>query len=170
MGHIYPEQEVKVVDGELWIKGDNVMKEYYKDPEHTAEVFQDGWFKTGDLVEFDDEGYIYITGRIKNLIILPNGENVSPEEIEDLFYKQPLVKDCLVQEMELNGNTVIGVEIIPYMPELQGASENEVQRNMQMVVDEVNKELPPFKRVLKLKIRTEDFKRSGAMKILRNQD
>ena len=170
MGHIYPEQEVKVVDGELWIKGDNVMKEYYKDPEHTAEVFQDGWFKTGDLVEFDDEGYIYITGRIKNLIILPNGENVSPEEIEDLFYKQPLVKDCLVQEMELNGNTVIGVEIIPYMPELQGASEDEVQRKMQMVVDEVNKELPPFKRVLKLKIRTEDFKRSGAMKILRDQD
>lgn len=110
MGHIYPEQQVKVVDGELWIKGDNVMKEYYKDPEHTAEVLEDGWFKTGDLVEFDDNDWIYITGRIKNLIILPNGENVSPEEIEELFYKQPLVKDCLVQEMEMNGNTVIGVE------------------------------------------------------------
>ena len=71
MGHIYPEQQVKVVDGELWIKGDNVMKEYYKDPEHTAEVLEDGWFKTGDLVEFDDNDWIYITGRIKNLIILP---------------------------------------------------------------------------------------------------
>lgn len=96
------------------------MKEYYKDPEHTAEVLEDGWFKTGDLVEFDDNDWIYITGRIKNLIILPNGENVSPEEIEELFYKQSLVKDCLVQDMEMNGNTVIGVEIIPYMPELDG--------------------------------------------------
>lgn len=169
MGHIYPEQQVKVVDGELWIKGDNVMKEYYKDPEHTAEVLEDGWFKTGDLVEFDDNDWIYITGRIKNLIILPNGENVSPEEIEELFYKQPLVKDCLVQEMEMNGNTVIGVEIIPYMPELEGATEEEIQNRLQETVNEVNKELPPFKRVLKLKLRTEDFKRNGAMKILRNQ-
>ena len=169
MGHIYPEQQVKVVDGELWIKGDNVMKEYYKDPEHTAEVLEDGWFKTGDLVEFDDNDWIYITGRIKNLIILPNGENVSPEEIEELFYKQPLVKDCLVQEMEMNGNTVIGVEIIPYMPELEGASEEEIQNRLQETVNEVNKELPPFKRVIKLKVRTEDFKRNGAMKILRNQ-
>lgn len=169
MGKIYPEQQVKVVDGELWIKGDNVMVEYYKDPEKTQEVFEDGWFKTGDLVEFDDDGFIYITGRIKNLIILPNGENVSPEEIEELFYKQPLVKDCLVEEMEVNGNTVIGIQIIPYMPELQGVSEEDVQKKLQEVVDEVNKELPPFKRVLKLVVRTEDFKRSGAMKILRNQ-
>lgn len=169
MGHIYPEQDVKVVNGELWIKGDNVMKEYYKDPEHTAEVFEDGWFKTGDLVEFDEEGFIYITGRIKNLIILPNGENVSPEEIEELFYKQPLVKDCLVQEMEMNGNAVIGIEIIPYAPAVAGKTDEEIQKALQEVVNEVNKELPPFKRVLKLKLRTEDFKRSGAMKILRNQ-
>jgi len=169
MGHVYPEQETKVVDGELWIKGDNVMLEYYKDPEKTAEVFEDGWFKTGDLVEFDEEDFIVITGRIKNLIILPNGENVSPEEIEELFYKQPLVKDCLVKETELNGNTVIGIEIIPYMPELEGLSPEEIEAKMKAVVDEVNSELPPFKRVLKLEIRTEDFKRNGAMKILRDQ-
>ena len=86
-----------------------------------------------------------------------------------MFYKQPLVKDCLVQEMEMNGNTVIGVEIIPYMPELEGATEEEIQNRLQETVNEVNKELPPFKRVLKLKLRTEDFKRNGAMKILRNQ-
>ena len=92
MGHIYPEQQVKVVDGELWIKGDNVMKEYYKDPEHTAEVLEDGWFKTGDLVEFDDNDWIYITGRIKNLIILPNGENVSPEEIRGIVLQAAACK------------------------------------------------------------------------------
>lgn len=168
MGAVYPEQQVKVVDGELWIKGDNVMLEYYKDPEKTAEVFEDGWFKTGDLVEFDDEGFIYITGRIKNLIILPNGENVSPEEIEELFYREQLVKDCLVQEMEVNGNTVIGIEIIPDLAG-QKISEEELPVKLQEMIDRVNATLPPFKRVLKFTIRKEDFKRSGAMKILRNQ-
>ncbi|MBQ4183932.1 MAG: acyl--CoA ligase, partial [Bacteroidales bacterium] len=80
IGKIYPEQQTKVVDGELWVKGDNVFSGYYKDPEKTAEAFsEDGWFRTGDLVRFDEEGFLYITGRIKNLIILDNGENVSPE-------------------------------------------------------------------------------------------
>lgn len=169
MGHVYPEQEVRVVNGELWVKGDNVMQGYYNDPEKTAEVFEGGWFKTGDLVEFDEDGDIYITGRIKNLIILSNGENVSPEEIEELFYKKSLIKDCLVSETELNGNTVIGIEVLPYMPELEGLSAEEIKAKVQEQVDEVNATLPPFKRVLKLEIRTEDFKRSGAMKILRNQ-
>ena len=168
MGAIYPEQQVKVVDGELWIKGDNVMLEYYKDPEKTAEIFEDGWFKTGDLVEFDEDGFIYITGRIKNLIILQNGENVSPEEIEELFYREKLIKDCLVKEMEVNGNTVIGIEIIPDLTGLD-ISEEELPSKLQEMIDRVNATLPPFKRVLKFEIRKEDFKRSGAMKILRNQ-
>ncbi|MGN0367257.1 MAG: class I adenylate-forming enzyme family protein [Wujia sp.] len=168
MGAIYPEQQVKVVDGELWIKGDNVMLEYYKDPEKTAEVFEDGWFKTGDLVEFDEDGFIYITGRIKNLIILPNGENVSPEEIEELFYREKLIKDCLVKEMEVNGNTVIGIEIIPDLTGLD-ISEEELPSKLQEMIDRVNATLPPFKRVLKFEVRKDDFKRSGAMKILRNQ-
>ncbi len=169
MGKVYPEQEYKVVNGELWLKGDNLMNEYYKDPEATAAVFEDGWFKTGDLVEFDEDDNIYITGRIKNLIILPNGENVSPEELEELFYKEQIVKDCLVSEMELNGNAVIGIEILPFEPACQGLSQDEIQSKMQEITDRINKELPPFKRILKVVVRTEDFKRTGAMKIDRNQ-
>lgn len=168
MGHIYPEQEYKVVDGELWIKGDNVMNEYYKDPEKTAEVFEDGWFKTGDLVHIDEEGWVYITGRIKNLIILPNGENVSPEEIEELFYKHSEVKDCMVREMDMNGNTVVGIEILPFMPEFADCTPEQIEEKLKKVVDEVNATLPPFKRVLKLLVRTEDFKRTGSLKIARN--
>ncbi len=168
MGKVYPEQEYKVVNGELWLKGDNLMNEYYKDSEATAAVFEDGWFKTGDLVEFDEEDNIYITGRIKNLIILPNGENVSPEEIEELFYKEIMVKDCLVCEMELNGNTVIGIEILPFEAACQGMSEEEVKDKLQEITDKINKMLPPFKRVLKMVVRTEDFKRTQAMKIARN--
>ena len=68
--------------GEILAKGENIMLGYYNDPEATAAVMEDGWLKTGDLVEEDENGYITIVGRIKNLIILGNGENVSPEEIE----------------------------------------------------------------------------------------
>ncbi len=170
MGKAYPGQEYKVVDGELWLKGDNLMLGYYNEPELNAKAFEDGWFKTGDLVVFDENGYIYITGRIKNLIILGNGENVSPEEIEELFYKYSFVKDCLVSEMELSGKEVIGIEILPYAPEAAGMSEDEIRARLHAIVDEVNAGLPPFKRVLKLVVRTEDFKKTGALKIDRNQN
>ena len=169
MGKIYPEQEYKVVDGELWLKGDNLMLGYYNEPEKTAEVMtEDGWLKTGDLVEFDEDGYIYIVGRIKNLILLSNGENVSPEELEDLFYKSPLVKDCLVSEDTMNGQQVIAIEILPFMPAFEGASPKEIEARLRKTMEEINAELPPFKRVAKLIVRTEDFKRTGAMKIARN--
>lgn len=165
MGHVYPDQEYKIVDGELWIKGDNVMLGYYKEPEKTAEVMEDGWLKTGDLVEFDEEGYIYIVGRIKNLIILSNGENVSPEEIEDAFLKHSVVKECVVSEIQVNGNPAIGIEIFPYMPEVTNLSDEEIQAKMQQVADEVNATMPSFKKVSKVTIRKEEFPKTGAMKI-----
>ena len=169
MGKIYPEQEYKVVDGELWLKGDNIMLGYAGNPEETAKVLEDGWLKTGDLVRFDEEGFIYITGRIKNLIILSNGENVSPEEIEDLFCKSPIVKDCLVREMELGGATVIGAEVLPLEPAVAGMSKTELQKALEECMEQVNAKLPSFKHVSKLVVREEDFPRTGAMKIARNQ-
>lgn len=170
MGKFYPEQNYKIVDGELWLSGDNIMKEYYKDPEKTAEVLEDGWLKTGDLVEVDEDGWLYITGRIKNLIILPNGENVSPEELEDLFYKNALIKDCMVSEMEQNGNQVIGVQVYPNMPILAGLSEEEIESKMLEVLTQVNDTLPAFKRILKLVVRKEEFVKTGAMKIDRKNN
>ena len=89
VGTVYPEQEIKIIDGELYIKGDNVMLGYYGEPELTAQVLSDGWFRTGDLAElreYKHEQFIVITGRVKNIILLSNGENVSPEELEGLFY------------------------------------------------------------------------------------
>ena len=74
---------------------------------------EDGWLHTGDLVSFDDEHFITITGRRKNIILLPNGENVSPEEIEDLFYQSPMVRDCLVREDIMGGHAVLAIEILP---------------------------------------------------------
>ncbi|MBR1860683.1 MAG: acyl--CoA ligase [Lachnospiraceae bacterium] len=169
MGKIYPGQEYKVVDGELWIKGDNVMVGYAGNPEETAKVLEDGWLKTGDLVRFDEEGFLYITGRIKNLIILSNGENVSPEELEELFYKDARIKDCLVREMEVGGNTVIGIEILPLEPAVAGLSDEDIKKAMEELAESINAGLPSYMHIAKVIVRKEDFPRTGAMKIDRNK-
>ncbi len=170
IGKIYPGQEAKIVNGELWLKGDNIFSGYYKDPEKTAEAFsEDGWFKTGDLVRFDEEGFLYITGRIKNLIILSNGENVSPESLEEPFYADPCVRDAMVKEDTLNGTNVIAVEILPQMPAFDGKPWEEVEKYMQDLVARINAGLPSTHRILKVTVRKEDFKRTGSMKVARNQ-
>ena len=169
MGMIYPEQQYKVVDGELRIKGDNLMLGYWKDEQATTKAFdEDGWLKTGDLVKVDDKGYIYIVGRIKNLIILPNGENVSPEELEEIFYKNDYVKDCLVKEDKLNGKKVIGIEFLPNIEAIKDMSDDDVFALFRKLVADINKTLPTYKQISKISIRKEDFKRTNAMKIARN--
>ena len=168
IGRIYPGQETRIVDGELQVKGDNVFSGYYKDPVRTAEAFtEDGWFRTGDLCRFDDEGFLYITGRIKNLIILPNGENVSPESLEEPFYADPCVRDAMVKEDDLNGAKVIAIEILPFMPAFDGKTPEEIHAYMQALVDKVNATLPTTHRIIKMTVRTEDFKRTGSMKVAR---
>lgn len=168
MGMIYPEQQYKVTDGELRLKGDNIMNGYWGDPTATEEAFdEDGWLRTGDLVRVDERGYIYIVGRIKNLIILPNGENVSPEELEELFYKSEYVKDCLVKEDELNGRPVIGIEFLPDPIAVKDMTEDEITDLFRKLVADTNKTLPSFKQIARISIRTEDFKRTNSMKIAR---
>lgn len=90
------------------------MKGYYNDPERTAEVFtEDGWLKTGDIGEFDENGYLHILGLRKNLIILPNGENISPEELENIFLSKDEIKDCAVYEDALRGRPLMAITIQP---------------------------------------------------------
>ena len=169
IGKIYPEQEMRIVDGELWLKGDNIFSGYYKDPENTKAAFsEDGWLRTGDLVRMDEEGYLYIIGRIKNLIILANGENVSPENLEEPFYADPCVRDAMVKEVEMNGEQVIGVEILPQMPAFDGKPWEEVEQYMKALVEKINAKLPTTHRIVKVTVRKEDFKRTGSMKVARN--
>ena len=168
IGKIYPGQETKIVDGELWVKGDNVFSGYYKDPERTREALtEDGWLRTGDLCRFDEEGFLYITGRIKNLIILSNGENVSPESLEEPFYADPCVRDAMVKEGELNGTPCIAVEILPLMPAFEGKPWEEVEAYMHALVKKINSTLPTTHQIMKVTVRTEDFKRTGSMKVSR---
>ncbi len=96
VGKVLPCCQAKAVDGEIVVRGTNVMLGYYKDPEQTREVLRDGWFYTGDLGRVDEDGYIYLTGRKKNLIILSNGENVSPEEIELKLQDIPNLREIVI--------------------------------------------------------------------------
>ena len=141
--------------GEICIKGDCVMLGYYKDPEATAEVIDaDGWFHTGDLARMDEEGFYYITGRKKNLIILASGENVSPEELEGIVGKCEAVKECVVKEM----GKKIGVVV--YCNE-------DKQQQVRDFITEANRTLPLYKRMSAVEFSTEPLPRNGAGKLLR---
>ena len=170
VGRAYAHQELKVVDGELWLKGENIMLGYYNNPQANEEAFCDGWFKTGDLVKIDDEGNIYITGRIKNVIILDNGENVSPEEIEDRLCELPFIQAAFAYEDKNDaGKSIIAVQIFPAMKALEAMKCEDPQALMQSAVDKFNAAVPSYMRVAKVTLRDEDFPRSGAMKIIRDK-
>lgn len=168
IGKFYPGQEYKLVDGELWIKGDNVFLGYYNDPETTkAALTEDGWLRTGDLARIDEEGFAYITGRIKNLIILSNGENVSPESIEEPFYADDFVRDAIAKEDFVDDRQVIAIEILPNLQAFGGAPFEEIEKYMNDLVGKINATLPTTHRISKVTVRTEDFKRTGSLKVSR---
>jgi len=141
--------------GEICIKGDCVMLGYYKDPEATEEVIDaDGWFHTGDLARMDEEGFYYITGRKKNLIILASGENVSPEELEKKLALCPAITECIVKE---KGHKICAVI---YCPE-------DKQEEVRAFVTEVNRSLTLYKRISAVEFTAEPLPRNALGKLLR---
>ena len=168
VGFPYPGQELKVVDGELWIKGDNVLDCYYGEDEENKNAFsEDGFFKTGDLVRFDDEGFLYIVGRIKEIIVLPTGEKISPFDLENQFDELDIVQDCMVYLDESTGG--LSLQVYPRMLELQKLGIQDVETYVKQQIMNVNNNLPSFMRVNKIIIRKDDFKRTPAMKIIRGK-
>ena len=141
--------------GEICIRGGCVMLGYYKDPEATAEVLDaDGWFHTGDLARVDEDGFYYITGRKKNIIILDSGENVSPEELENLLSKCEAVKECIVRE---KGKKICAVIYC-------GEADQQTVRDF---ITETNRTLPLYKRMSAVEFSTEPLPRTGTGKLLR---
>ncbi|MBD9127352.1 MAG: long-chain fatty acid--CoA ligase [Faecalibacterium prausnitzii] len=141
--------------GEICIKGDCVMLGYYKDPEATAEVIDaDGWFHTGDLARMDEEGFYYITGRKKNLIILASGENVSPEELEKKLALCPAITECIVKE---KSQKICAVICCP----------EDKQEEVRAFVTEVNRSLPLYKRISAVEFTAEPLPRNALGKLLR---
>jgi len=158
VGVLIPDSEVKVSEeGEILFKGDHVMKGYYKDEEATKAVIIDGWYHTGDLGYVDEEGFITLTGRKKNLIILSNGENLSPEELEEDFARDPAVKEVLVYDE--NGRIV--AEIYPEDDYIDN------QAYFNELKEKINNKRPMFKRIAIVKLRNEEFIKNGSMKIVR---
>lgn len=159
--------EIAFDNGEILVKGSSVMKGYYQMPEETAETLKDGWLHTGDKGYLDEDGFLFINGRVKNLIILSNGENISPEEIENKLALGALVGEVIVTG-ENNGLTA---RIYPDMDVVQakGLGEAEIQAGLQAFLDEYNKNQPTYRQITGLIIRKNPFIRSSTKKIKRQE-
>lgn len=163
VGQLVPNCEAKVVDEELWVRGSSVMQGYYKMPEETAETLVDGWLRTGDLGYVDEEGFVYLTGRKKNLIITKNGENVSPEELENKIGENRLVCEILVREKE----GIIEAEIFPDAEYVEKMQITDVQAELQKLIDAYNAGAPAYKRIYSLVVRDTEFAKTPSKKIKR---
>ena len=157
-------------EGEIMVKGDIVMMGYYKKPDVTAEVLsEDGWFRTGDYGRLNDEGQLFITGRKKNLIVLKNGKNVYPEEIEEYLSGIPYVEEVVVYAVknESGEETALCAEIYPNEELFAGKTQEERHAAIKSAVEELNKTLPPYKKILKIKLRATEFEKTTSKKIRR---
>ena len=163
VGQLVPNCQARTVDGELWVKGSSVMQGYYKMPEETAETLEDGWLKTGDLGYVDEDGFVYLTGRKKNLIITKNGENVSPEELENALSTNRLVGEVLVRDH----NGVIEAEIYPDQDYVKKKRIKDVKASLQEVIDQYNKTAAPQKKIYSLIVRDTEFEKTTTRKIKR---
>ena len=158
-----PNTEIKIYnpnengEGEIIVKGDHVMMGYYNNPEATEAVFVDGWFRTGDVGTIDENGFVHITGRIKNIIILSNGKNVYPEEIETVI----LQKVEGVNEVVVYGeDDVICAEIYTENPDEQERIKKDIQA--------LNDTLPPMKQIKRIRFRDTEFEKTTTKKIKRH--
>lgn len=163
VGQLMPNCEAKVVDGELWVRGSSVMMGYYQMEKETAETLTDGWLHTGDLGYVDEDGFVYLTGRKKNLIITKNGENVSPEELENKLGEDRLVQEILVRE----NKGVIEAEIFPDLEYAAKKGIENLQAALQERIDAYNRTTPAHKRVYRLKVRETEFEKTPSKKIKR---
>ena len=160
-------------EGEILIKGKTVMLGYYEDQEATDAVLKDGWFNSGDIGYMDKDGFIYITGRSKNVIVTQNGKNIYPEEIETLLSHVEEISECMVYGKEVLGEKelVVTARVIPdydKIEELHGVTgEEEVYKVIWEQIKKVNRKLSNYKTVKKLEIKQEQFEKTSTMKIKR---
>ncbi len=156
--------------GEIVVKGDNVMLGYYKNEEATREAFtEDGWYRTGDLGYMDSDGYIYITGRKKNVIVLNNGKNVFPEEIEEYLGKIDIISECVVvgRTNKETGEVTLTAVVYPDFSQFENTDIEDIAAAVREKVMEVNKKLPGFKQVRNVEIKKTEFEKTSSKKIKR---
>ena len=159
-------------EGEILAKGPNIMRGYFKLPEVTEAAFtEDGWMRTGDLGAIDEDGYVYIKGRSKNVIIGPSGENIYPEEIESFFFSSPYVLEVLVYQHEGKLTARVHLdsakldEVLANVPD--GEMGNKRQELLEGIRQAVNAKVSSFARILKIIEQTEPFEKTATQKIKR---
>lgn len=174
--------ETKVINkdesgiGEILYRGPNVMKGYYNMPEATAEVIdEEGWLHTGDLGFIDPQGWMYLTGRVKNVIVTATGENVYPEEIEEFVNQNEFIEDSMVFPHKTTEGENVGIQILPAMEPLSekfGYEPNEEELNtfFKDLINELNQDLSVYKRIRDVFVRKEDFIRTTTKKIKRQDN
>lgn len=157
-------------EGEIQVRGDNVMLGYYKNPEATAEAFTfDGWFRTGDIGYMDKDGYIFITGRKKFVIVLENGKNVFPEEIEDKLVELPKVSEGVVVGRKKGDNVILTAIIYPDLTKFPAnASDEAVIESLREDIATMNRGLVSYKQIKGIEIRRTEFEKTTSRKIKRH--
>ncbi|MCQ4637349.1 AMP-binding protein [Anaerovorax odorimutans] len=184
VGKVIPQGEVKIIDaneegiGEIVYRGPNVMLGYYGMPEETAEVMEDGWFHTGDLGFMDPEGWLYITGRKKNVIVTKTGKNIYPEELEQLVGEIRYVQECMVYGLdgvETGDGTTVAVQVRPDYDAIKeafpgGMDDEDVYKLIKGIISEMNQKLPNYKRIRHVVIRDTEFIKTTTHKIKRQDN
>jgi long-chain acyl-CoA synthetase len=154
-------------DGEIAIRGPMVMKGYYKNPVATAGVFENGWFRTGDIGRIDRDGYLFITGRSKEVIVLSSGKNIYPEDVEKLYMAAPLIKEICVLGVEERGGESLHAVIVPDLDYARRNRLENIQEEIKWQVNEVSGKVPSYMRVTGFSIRSEPLPRTPLGKLRR---
>jgi len=179
IGKCVPSDEVKLLDinkdgiGELAVKGPNVMLEYYENKEATEKVLKDGWFQTGDLARIDEEGYIFICGRKKSVIVLKNGKNIFPEEMETLINKEDGVEESFIfgKPISKDPNDIkIFVKIVYNKESFEGKTETEIKEYFNEKIKSINKTMPHYKAIRGIIISNKPLIKTTTNKIKREKN
>ena len=179
IGKCVPSDEVKLLDinkdgiGELAVKGPNVMLEYYENKEATEKVLKDGWFQTGDLARIDEDGYIFICGRKKSVIVLKNGKNIFPEEMETLINKEDGVEESFIfgKPISKDPNDIkIFVKIVYNKEGFEGKTETEIKEYFNKKIKSINKTMPHYKAIRGIIISDKPLIKTTTNKIKREKN
>lgn len=179
VGPALPETEIRIDHpdadgiGEIVTRGPSAMLGYYEDPEATAEVLKDGWLYTGDYGYLDEEEFLHITGRKKNVIVTQNGKNIFPEEVEYYLMKSDYIKEVVVtgEQDDKSSNLIVTAHVVPdreVLRQKEGKlSDAEIRKVLKKEVDRANVQMPPYKRVKRFELRDDEFEKTSTLKIKR---
>lgn len=171
VGQVVPHAEVKLVEGEIWVKGPCVMKGYYKNKALTQEAMENGWFKTGDLGYFDRQGFLHLSGRKKELIVFKNGKKILPQVIEEKLYQIPYIKEAVIYGTAIGAGrdeVKLAVSVYPDPQACDHMEPFEILEYINREIDVFNQEMPFYQKIQLVTIRKTPFEKTSQGKIKRN--